>query len=167
MRAQANRDYDSNDVVMTPTALAVGLVSLLQPSGHILEPSAGDGAFVDALRLYGRVDTCDIRDGEMGFTWWTERVDWVVGNPPWSNFAVFLRHALEIADNVAYLVTVNHWWTKRRVRDVAAAGFGYRQLILCDWPAAWPSSGFQLGMMHLQRGYRGPCDMRRLDVFPY
>lgn len=156
MKYQANRNYVSDDVVMTPRPLATMLVSALSPSGRILEPCAGDGAFVEALEPYaaGRVGQCEAVDG--GFSWWTERVDWVVTNPPWSQFAAFLRHALEIADNVAMLATVNHWWTRRRVADVLGAGFGYKHLLLCDWPQGWPSSGFQLGMMHVSRGYVGP-----------
>lgn len=160
MRAQPNRNYVSDDVIMTPRPLAEALARALSPSGRILEPSAGDGAFVETLRQYGTVETCEITDGSLGFTWWTEPVDWVITNPPWSQYAVFLRHAMTVATHVAFLSTVNHLWTKRRVRDVREAGFGYRQLLLCEWPVVWPSSGFQLGMMHLQRGYDGPMDVQ-------
>jgi hypothetical protein len=154
---------------MTPRPLADALVAALKPSGLVLEPCAGDGAFVEALRVFLQTDegihdvwTCDIADGDMGFEWWSQPVNWVITNPPWSQFARFLRKAMQIADDVAFLATVNHWWTKRRVRDVRDAGFGYKQLLLCDWPPEWSSSGFQLGMMHVQRGYRGPLDIRML-----
>lgn len=137
----------------------------LAPYGRILEPCAGDSSFVLELARYainGRVDVCEINDGGMGFSWWTEHVDWVVTNPPWSQFREFLSHAMEISDNVAMLVTVNHWWTRRRVLDVEAAGFGYKKLLLCDWPIGWPASGFQLGMMHISRGYVGPLLIERV-----
>jgi hypothetical protein len=58
--------------------------------------------------------------------------------------------------------TVNHWWTRHRVNAVTTAGFGYQQLLLCDWPPEFPASGFQLGMMHIARGYTGPLDIRRV-----
>lgn len=163
MRRQANRNYQSDDVVMTPPALAEALVDALRPFGRILEPAAGNGSFLAPLRRYGSVEACDITDGQPGFTWVSGRVDWIVTNPPWSQFAEFLRHAMEMADHVAMLVTVNHWWTARRVCDVRDAGFGYRQLILCDWPVEWPRSGFQLGMMYIARAYDGPCEIRRLS----
>lgn len=163
MRAQANRTYKSNDVVMTPPALARALVAELAPSGVLLEPCAGAGAFVEALRGYGRVMTCEATGGEMGFSWWTERVDWVVTNPPWSQFRAMLHHALDVSDHVAFLVTVNHWWTKRRVSDVREHGFGYRDLLLCRWPSEWHATGFQLGMMHIERGHRGPLAIRHVD----
>lgn len=165
MRLQPNRNYRSSDAVMTPRPLARALVTALAPSGSVLEPSAGDGAFVEALRecpAVTSVQTCEIIDGDMGFTWWTEHVNFIVGNPPWSNFRVFLAHAMQVSDNVAFLVTVNHFFTKRRVRDVCDAGFGYKTLLFCEWPMEWPSSGFALGFMHLQRGYRGPCTIRQL-----
>ena len=148
---------------MTPDELARLLVETICPSGIILEPCAGNGAFVRALRSHGHVHQLDIEDGGMGFSWWTEHVNWIVTNPPWSQFRMFLHHALEVADHVAFLATVNHWWTRRRVEDVRQADFGYRHLVLCDWPVGWPASGFQLGMMHLERGYRGPLVIERLE----
>lgn len=159
MRNQPNRNYVSNDVVMTPRTLAVSLVSHLGIGGRVLEPCAGDGAFVDAIRSAGlAVESCEISAGS-DFFQWTEQVDWIVTNPPWSQFRAFLAHSLLVADNVAMLATVNHWWTKRRVSDVVSSGFGYRRLVLCDWPDEFPASGFQLGMMHVMRGWRGELDI--------
>jgi hypothetical protein len=144
---------------MTPSALAKKLVDALAPTGRLLEPCAGNGAFVRELQRYGQVDICEISGGGFGFSWWTDHVDWIVTNPPWSQFRFFLEHSMEIADHVALLATVNHWWTKRRVADVKQAKFGYRRLLLCEWPPEFPSSGFQLGMMYIQRGYVGPLSV--------
>jgi hypothetical protein len=161
MRLQPNRNYKSDDVVMTPLPLAEALVSALKPRGRILEPCSGTGAFVSALSSFGVVSSCDVENGGFGF--WSERVDWIVTNPPWSQFREFLVHGMEIADHVAMLVTVNHWWTKRRVRDVRHAGFGYRELFLCDWPNKWHSTGFQLGMMHVEHGYVGDLKISTVE----
>jgi hypothetical protein len=148
---------------MTPDSLATALVAELQPSGRILEPwCREDGAFVRALEPYGDVSWCEIEEGR-DFFHWTERVDWIVTNPPWSKFAAFLEHALRLADHVVFLVTVNHWWTVRRVRLVLDAGLGYRDLLLVQWPSAWREEGFVLGVMHLERGYRGGLWERELD----
>ena len=161
MRSQPNRNYISDDCVMTPQALADALVDALQPQGRVLEPCAGDGAFSRAItRVNGEVLTCEIRDGS-DFYEWDRPVDWIVTNPPWSQFRGFVEHALKLeATNVAMLATVNHWWTKRRVRAVMDAGYRYRQLLLMEWPKEFKPTGFQLGMMHLQRGYDGPMDIR-------
>lgn len=149
---------------MTPPWLAEALVHSLNPSGRILEPCAGDGAFVSALRPYGDVSSCDTSLGHPGFEWWTDHVDWVVTNPPWSQFRLFLVHSMEVADRVALLSTVNHWWTRRRVAEVKKHGFGYRKLLLCPWPKEFPASGFQLGMMLIERGYTGTLAIH--DIVP-
>jgi hypothetical protein len=146
---------------MTPPALARLIVETVQPSGVLLEPCAGAGAFVRAMQPYGTVLTCEAATGD-DFSWWSQSVDWVITNPPWSNFRRFLLRSLDIADHVVFLATINHWWTKRRVADVADRDFGYHQLLLLDWPAEFPASGFQLGAMHLARHYHGPLMIRDL-----
>lgn len=162
MRSQPNRDYVSNDVVMTPMPLACKLVDALDIAGSVLEPCCGGGSFVFALATTTydiQIQTCEITEGRDFFDW-TGHVDWIVTNPPWSQFRPFLKHALEVADNVAFLVTVNHWWTKARVKLVRDAGFGYKRLILVDTPPEFPATGFQLGMMHVQKGWNGPLEIR-------
>src|SRR5688572_1901091 len=149
MKSQPNRNYRSNDTVMTPQWLADAIVDELRPSGVLLEPCSGDGAFVAALSRYGVVKSCNSLAQE-NFYFWGERVDWIVTNPPWSDFRGFLSHAMGLASHVVFLATVNHWWTKRRVDDVRTAGFGYRTLLLTPWPKEFPASGFQLGAMHLE-----------------
>lgn len=160
MRSQANRNYHSNDAVMTPDPLARLIVDCLRPHGRILEPCAGDGAFVRALRGYGTVLTCEATVGQ-DFSWWTAPVDWIITNPPWSKFRSFLTHALEVADHIVFLATINHWWTRRRVDEVVSRGYGYRDLLLLAWPPEFPASGFQLGAMHLEKQWTGP--LRVLD----
>lgn len=154
MRAQPNRDYKSEDSVMTPQWLADMIVTGLEPTGVILEPCAGEGAFLRALEGRGDVRWCEIERGR-DFLEYDEPVDWIITNPPWRFFADFLIHSLTLAQNIAFLVTVNHWWTKRRVREVVDAGFGYRRLILTSWPREFQPTGFQLGVMHLKRGHSG------------
>ena len=158
MKSQPNRNYKSEDRVMTPDGLAQLMVATFQPSGSILEPCAGQGAFLRALEGRGTVSWCEIEKGR-DFLNSTEKVDWIVTNPPWSRFKEFLIHALSLSDNVVFLATVNHWWTKRRVREVIDAGFGYRHLLLVDWPKEFPASGFQLGAMHVQRRFDGPMQL--------
>ena len=143
-----------NDNVQTPLRLA--LSAALQPSGTILEPCSGDGHIVRALRPFGVVAWCEITRGRDFFAW-TEHVDWCVGNPPWSRYRAFLAHALGVADHVAFVSTLNHLWTTSRRELVRRACFGLEKIIEFDAPREWPSTGFQLGMVLLTRGYHGPC----------
>jgi hypothetical protein len=145
---------------MTPPTLARALVAALQPSGVLLEPCAGTGNFARALEPYGTVVTCELVDGEDVLTW-TRHVDWIVTNPPWSKFAKMLAHALDVADCVALVVTINHLWTRHRRELVRRAGFGL-EAIIESAPAEWKPTGFQVGMVVLRRGYTGACTITTL-----
>lgn len=105
MRSQPNRNYVSNDDIQTPVPLARALVAALQPAGRILEPCAGEGAFLSALPP--GAEWCEIKRGR-DFYAWHDPVNWIVTNPPWSQIRRFLQHAFTVADNVALLMTVNH-----------------------------------------------------------
>jgi hypothetical protein len=176
MRSQPNRDYLSDDVVQTPPALAKRLVNHFQPSGRMLEPCRGEGNFFRALRAYagrssgtrpkvlvatprrkkrGNVEWCEISEGR-DFYAWTESVDWVVTNPPWSQIRRFLQQSMSVANHVVFLMTINHVWTKARLRDIREAGFGLKEIVLVDMPRSFPQSGFQLGAVHFARGWKGP-----------
>jgi hypothetical protein len=159
MRFQPNRDYRSNDDIQTPRALARALVVELSPNGLVLEPCAGDGAFLDALPA-GSL-WCEIKKGR-DFLSWDRKVDWILTNPPWRQLRPFLRKAFEVADSVAFLMTVNHAWTRARLRDARDAGFGMRRIILVETPDSFPQSGFQLGMIVYERGWRGPIVMSEI-----
>lgn len=151
-----------DDRVMTPLPVARAIAAALRPSGTILEPFTGDGSFVRALKPYGRVCWCEIDRGRDFFKW-TEPVSWIISNPPWSQCRAALDHALTLADHVVFLVTVNHWWTRARVRSVRDAGFGYRELLLIETPDTFKATGFAIGAMHVEREYRGPLAIRDLD----
>ncbi|MDE1170819.1 MAG: hypothetical protein PW734_06365 [Verrucomicrobium sp.] len=153
MRFQPNRDYVSNDVVQTPRPLAKLLVDHFRPAGRVLEPCRGEGHIYDLLPPGS--PWCEILEGR-DFLDWTERVDWVFTNPPWSRIREFLLHGMQVADDIVFLMTVNHAWTKARVRDVRENGFGFKELCMVDMPASFPQSGFQLGAVHWQRGWTGP-----------
>lgn len=158
MKHQPNRDYVSDDVVQTPPDLARRIVDHFKPSGHILEPCRGKGNF---LQWMPEASWCEISEGK-DFMDWTEPVDWIVTNPPWSQIRGFLKHAMTVADDIVFLMTVNHVWTKARVRDIREAGFGIKEICLCEMPVEFPQSGFQLGAIHVSRGWKG--DIRLGDI---
>ena len=68
----------------------------------------------------------------------------------------FLAHVIEIADNIVYLTTINHYTTKRRIRDIREAGFALKEIYNVATPKnPWPQLGFQLAAVHTQRDYKG------------
>lgn len=151
MKHQPNRDYVSDDVVQTPPELARRIVRHFRPTGAILEPCRGEGNF---LRWLPGAAWCEIKEGR-NFFHWNQPVDWIVTNPPWSQIRPFLQHSMRLAKDIVFLMTVNHVWTKARIRDMKEAGFGIREICLVEMPEEFPQSGFQLGAIHIQRAWRG------------
>lgn len=84
---------------------------------------------------------------------------WCVSNPPYSIFRDFLLKPMRIADNIVYLITVNHCWTKARIRDMRENGFGMREIFCVDTPKNFPPSGFQYGAIWFQRHWEGDIKM--------
>jgi hypothetical protein len=162
----------TDDNRMTPPWLAQALVARLQPHGRILEPCAGDGAFVHALVPYAsEVLWCEVDparryyNGQDFLTWApANRVDWIITNPPWSRIRQFLAHGLRVSDRVGFLMTVNHAWTRRRCALVREAGFGLQRIIEFDRVPGFSSSGFQLGLVLWTRGHEGPVHREFLEV---
>lgn len=152
------KNQPSADLVMTPPVLAEAIIAHLPLTGSVLDPCAGDGVFYCRFPHTLQKEWCEITRGSDFFAW-TKRVDWIVSNPPWSKYREFARHAYEVADNVAFLATINHDLALRaRLRDMNEAGFGIREIILIPTPGketGWSQSGFQLGVVWKQRGYTG------------
>ena len=143
---------------MTPPELAERLVKHFAPKGRGLEPCRGSGNILQYLNNAG---WCEITDGRDFFDY-TDKVDYIFTNPPWSQIRAFLRHAMEIANDIYFLMTVNHIWTKARLRDVEEGGFGLVEICIFDTPPNFPQSGFQVGMVHLQKGYLGSIKLTTL-----
>lgn len=162
MRFQPNRDYVSNDDIQTPVELAGRIVDYFNPTGLILEPCAGDGHFLHHLP---GADWCEIKK-DRDFLSYRRKVDWIITNPPWSQIRVFLEQGFRVADHVVFLMTINHAWTKARLRIAHTHGFGLRTIVMVDTPRSFPQSGFQLGAVHYHRGWSGPLTLANLAACP-
>jgi hypothetical protein len=142
------------DLVMTPDWLAADILNHFDLSGSFLDPCKGEGAFFDQCDLDSK-DWCEISQGK-DFMDYEGEVDWIVTNPPWSKMRDFLVKGMQVANNVVYLTTINHYTTKARMRDIREMGFGVPEIYCVLTPEKpWPSLGFQLGAVHIQKGYTG------------
>jgi len=141
-----------NDVVYTPDFLAQQIVEWIKPTGVVLEPCAGNGAFVKAITNYGcEVLQCEITNGTNFFDF-HRQVDWIITNPPWSDARRFMLHSMTLSNNIAFLITINHVIAlKARVRDIKQRGFWMTRCLLLDTPREFPQSGFQLGVCVVQK----------------
>ncbi|MEO0486898.1 MAG: helix-turn-helix transcriptional regulator [Pseudomonadota bacterium] len=153
-RAVPTRSSPGLDVVYTPQEMARRVVEHFAPKGTILEPCKGGGSFLDAFPEGSDAKWCEISEGRDFFDW-AKPVDWIISNPPWSEFRAFNIHAMGLAINIVWVIPLVHFSGKARVRDVRDAGFGLRELLMLETPMEWPQGGFQIVAVHLKRGYDG------------
>jgi hypothetical protein len=72
----------------------------------------------------------------------------------------FLAHGMKVSENIVYLTTINHYTTKKRIRDMRENNFAIKEIYCIPTPQKpWPQLGFQLGAIHTQRGYSGTITM--------
>jgi len=150
-----------NDCVDTPDYLARLIVQHFRPSGERLEPCCGGCAFVRAM---SGCDQCEIREGTDFFDV-CGHYDWILTNPPYSQFRAFLHHAMRIADNIVFLGRYNAWGTRSWQRDLRKAGFGIVEH--CEVthlpPPPWPQFGMLLVATWARRGWKGSTHFSILD----
>ena len=149
MQLNPNKNTPDKDLVYTPRDVALEIINHFKPYGRILDPCKGDGAFSDQITA---CLWCEIELGR-DFMDFNTPVNWIISNPPWSKMREFLAHGMEISDNIVYLTSINHYTTKRRIRDMREAGFGIKEFYCIPTPKSFPQSGFQLAAVHTQRGY--------------
>jgi hypothetical protein len=146
-----------DDCVQTPDWLASAIVDHFRPSGRVLDPCRGRGAFFRAFPTHCQSEWCEIEDGR-DFYAVKGHWDWVVGNPPYSEFRRFLAKAMEVGDNVVFLSLANAWWIRARQQDIRKAGFGLVELHEVPVPKKeddWPQFGMSLVAAWLRRGWEG------------
>ena len=146
------------DIEYTPGYLAKAIVSELRPSGRVLDPCSGDGAFLE--HLPPNSEWCEIRSGRDFFEN-HEEYDWVIGNPPYSIFRPFLAHAFSMASNVAFLLPFNKPFQSDALAKMAF-GYGGLRTILAHGSGSSVGLpfGFACGTFHWKRGHDGPCDIK-------
>lgn len=135
---------------MTPDYLAKTIVEHFKPIGTILEPCAGDGAFLRAMKA----DWCELDKGK-DFLEVKGKWDWIITNPPYSKYRDFLKKSMDVADNIVFLQLINATFYKARLRDLKENDFGIKEIWCIDTPKEFPQFGFQMGCVHYQKGYKG------------
>lgn len=146
---------DQQDVVYTPDWVASDMVSFFQPSGVILEPCKGDGVF---LKYLPSAEWCEIQEGRDFYAWNTP-VNWVIGNPPYKTFSEWMRHSMELAQNICYVIATNKpfnsgrfildWFEYGKIKHMRYYGrsgsIGFKE-----------DMGWAMAAFHFQKGYQGP-----------
>lgn len=141
-----------DDVVLTPPAIAEAMVRHFAPTGRVLDPCKGDGAFYSHLP---GAEYCELQEGKDFFEY-SASVDWIIGNPPYSVYSEWLAHSMKIADNIVYLIPINKAFNSSSMLASTYAWGGIAEIVHVG-----PGSklkfpvGFAVGAVHYKRGYTG------------
>lgn len=142
------------DVVYTPDWVAQDMVRFFNPSGRILEPCRGDGAFM--RHLPACAEWCEIAEGRDFFVR-SEPVDWIIGNPPYSLTRPWFRHSYTLAADIVYLVPLRNVFSGYGFLDEIRRFGGIPNIRVYGTGG---SLGFPMGnavgAIHMRRGYDGP-----------
>jgi hypothetical protein len=145
----------SSDFCLTPDVIAADIVRHFAPTGCMLDPCKGEGAF---LRHMPGSEWCEIREGRDFFEW-NRPVDWIVSNPPYSCFRKWLRHSRQIAENIVYLVPVFKATNSCQIwKDSLSWGEVREMRIYINSGIPW-QRGRPLCATHWQKGYHGAMDV--------
>ena len=144
---------NTGDIVYTQESIAKGIISFLNPSGLCLDPCKGDGVFYNNFPT--EKDYCEIREGKDFFDY-SYKVDWIIGNPPYSIFKDFLEHSFALAENVSFLVPTNKIWQRQVIMDMINEWGGVKSIMIYGSGTliGFPF-GFSVGNFHFQKNYKG------------
>jgi len=154
----------ADDEVPTTPEIAQVIVDHFKPSGKLLEPCRGCGNFYkNLLRYSDDVDWCEIKEGRNYFEY-NEKVDWIITGPPWSYTYEFLMHSMELANDIVFFMPIAQLWTNVLIDNIKNNGFGIKELFLTARPTHYipkytfgniPHFVYQLGVVHISKGYEG------------
>jgi len=145
------------DIVYTPDNVAQEIIQWLQPSGLCLDPCRGDGAFY--RHLPEGSDWCEIEAGRNFFDY-DKKVDWIIGNPPYSCFELWLQHNFELATEIAYILPTNKVFQRQKIMKMINDYGGIRGLVVYGSGSivGFPF-GFSVGTFHFSKWYHGECTL--------
>lgn len=152
------RPIEPSDIVYTPLNVAKKIIEYLNPAGLIHDPCKGDGAFYNNFPKSGG-GYSEISEGKDFFDF-NEKVDWIIGNPPYSIFLEFLEHSFNLADNVSFLVPTNKIFQRQIIMDMINDYGGIKsQIIYGSGTLIGFPFGFSVGNFHFKKNYKGDCKL--------
>ena len=141
---------NAQDVIYTPDHIAKDIIDHFCPSGKCLDPCKGNGAFLKYLPANS--DWCEITEGKDFFEY-RKKVDWIVGNPPYSIFEKWLTHSFRVANDILYLIPITKALTSYKVmRLVYSLGSIQEIFVLGAGHHIGFPFGFAVGAVHFKSG---------------
>ncbi len=149
-----NTNRKPNDNVITPLSISKMIIDLFDIKGKVLDPFLGTGSFYNQYPEGVDKDWCEIDEGKDFFTY-TDKVDWIVSNPPYSILDEVLNHSFKIADNIVYLVPLSKIVSSmKRVRAISNYG-GVPYIYILASSKCGFNFGFPSCAIYIKRGYKG------------
>lgn len=148
-----------NDLIYTPPKLAKAIVEHFNPSGLILEPCKGQGAFTKIFKKRGlNYKWCEIERGRDFLTYSTKhKFDWIITNPPFSKISLFLQKSCELsADNIVFLIYLTAITTSGKLNILKKYSYAIQEIAFINnqkkvQQYGWKQSGFALTAIHFKR----------------
>ena len=152
---------NKNDVVFTPRSISSAVVEHFNPTGLCLDPCLGDGAFYDYLPI-GSL-WCEIQRG-VDFYNFDRQVDWIISNPPFSEYDNFLGKAFAVANNVVYLIPLYKTFKSKKQQVMVNNYGGLVEILIIDSGTKCGFNfGFLCGCVHYKKGYTGTTKISELS----
>ena len=152
---------NKNDVVFTPDNIAKQICEMFDIKGIVLEPCKGEGAFLKYLPE--NTEWCEIADGKNYYDY-NKKVDWLVTNPPYSDFNRFLEHSFNLADNIVLLVPLAKLFKSMGTIQKVLNYGGIVSIDLIGASRCGFPFGFPCGVFYLKRDYKGTTQIKQLEL---
>ena len=150
------------DSIMTPVESAKKIIEHFESQiiGTVLEPCRGDGSFYNQLpepKLWA-----EIEEG-VDFLEWNKKVNWIITNPPYSIYDLFLEKCFEIADDVVLLIPLQKLWKSKKTEQQTFDFGGIKEIVFMGGGSrhGFPV-GFPVGAIHFKRDYHGEIKYTRM-----
>lgn len=143
-----------NDIVSTPPELARDMVDYFMPVGICLDPCRGSSrVFFHMLPPHAL--WCEISEGKDFYSCDT-RVDWIIGNPPFSHYSAWLRHSMMLASDIVYLMPVYKVFASDKFLNDLFTWGGIVHIRRYGTGTQWGMPfGHALAAVHYQQDYTG------------
>lgn len=123
MKTERSKDFYYTNIEMVKDLLSI---TPIVPMDIVLDAGSGSGVWYHNLLCpQENRRECEIERG-VDFYKWEEKVDWVVGNPPFHESWLFFQKASEVAQKgIAFLINnlAFNSWTPKRYQEFADKGF--------------------------------------------
>jgi len=144
------------DKVYTKKSTAKWIVDYFNPSGSILEPAAGKDVFYNLFKTNEKF-RCEIDDG-IDFLTFDKKVDWIITNPPYSIYDIFLEKSFETANDVVFFVPIAKAFKSNKIQQMVIKYGGLKEIVYMGGGSKHGFAfGFPVGCLHYQKGYKGDC----------